>query len=71
MENKKLDPNNQVIEFPANIRIETRNSKDGNNYQIMMIMLENKKTGELITIHEVYIKENLRQIISFMLDNIM
>lgn len=72
MENKNIDfdLNNEVVEFPAYIKIEPRISKDGNTYQIMCIMLENAKTGEFITIHEVYIKENLRQIISFMLDNI-
>lgn len=69
MENKK----NKVkdlqadINFDAKITIQNKLSKDNNIYQVMQIGIENKKTGEILNIHEVYIKENLRQIIKFIL----
>lgn len=56
------------ITFNAVITIENRISKDKHNYQIMVIGIKNKKTGEVLNIHEVYIKENLRQIIEFIIN---
>ena len=70
MENKenikehKLDDD---IKFDAKITIQNRLSKQNNPYQVMVIGVVNKKTGEILNIHEVYIKENLRQIIEFIL----
>ena len=55
--------------FNAQITIQTKISKKDNNpYQVMVIGIENKKTGEMLNIHEVYIKENLRQIIEFIIN---
>jgi len=65
MENKELK---EDITFNAIITIENRLSKDKNKYQVMVIGIENKKTGEVLNIHEVYIKENLRQIIEFIIN---
>lgn len=56
------------ITFNAIITIQNRISKDNNIYQVMAIGIENKKTGEILNIHEVYIKENLRQIIEFIIN---
>lgn len=55
------------IQFDAVVTIENRISKTNNNYQVMVIGIENKKTGEILNIHEVYIKEHLRQIIEFII----
>lgn len=55
------------ITFNAKITIQNRLSKDNNKYQMMVIGIENEKTGEILNIHEVYIKENLRQIIEFII----
>lgn len=55
------------ITFNAKITIQNRISKDNNKYQMMVIGIENEKTGEILNIHEVYIKENLRQIIEFII----
>jgi len=60
--NKELQ---EDITFDAKIRVENKLSKDGNKYQVMIIGVENKLTGEILEIHEVYIKESLRQIIEF------
>lgn len=57
------------LTFMAQITIKTRISKDNNLYQVMVIGIENKKTGEILDIHEVYIKEHLRQIIQFIIDS--
>ena len=57
------------IMFNARITIQTRVSKNDNPYQVMVIGIENKNTGEILNIHEVYIKENLRQIIEFIISN--
>lgn len=56
------------ITFNARITIQERTSKNGNIYQVMAIGVENKKTGEILNIHEVYIKEHLRQIIEFIIN---
>lgn len=64
MENKDLQAD---INFTAQITIKNRLSKDNNIYQVMQIGIENKLTGEILNIHEVYIKENLRQIIEFII----
>jgi hypothetical protein len=56
------------IKFDAKITVQNRLSKNNNPYQVMVIGVENKKTGEILNIHEVYIKENLRQVIKFILD---
>ena len=70
MENKenikehKLDDD---IKFDAKITIQNRLSKQNNPYQVMVIGVVNKKTGEILNIHEAYIKENLRQIIEFII----
>lgn len=61
-ENKILK---EDIVFDAKITVQNRISKKGNLYQIMKIGVMNKYTGEIIDIHEVYIKESLRQIIEF------
>jgi len=55
------------LTFMAQITIKTRISKTNNPYQVMAIGIENKKTGEILDIHEVYIKEHLRQIIEFII----
>lgn len=71
MENKealkeqRLQPD---VTFTGKITIQNRLSKDHNIYQVMVIGIENKKTGEILNIHEVYIKENLRQIIEFIIN---
>ena len=54
--------------FDAVITIQERVSKQDNTYQVMIISIPNKKTGELLDIHEVYIKDNLRQVIKFITD---
>ena len=54
--------------FDAVITIQERKSKQDNIYQVMIISIPNKKTGELLDIHEVYIKDNLRQVIQFITD---
>lgn len=55
------------ITFNARITIQERMSKNDNIYQLMLVGVENKKTGEILNIHEVYIKEHLRQIIEFII----
>ena len=55
------------IIFDAKITVQNKISKDGNFYQIMKIGVKNKFTGEILDIHEVYIKESLRQIIQFII----
>lgn len=55
------------ITFNAKITIQTRRSKNDNLYQVLIIGLVNNKTGEILNIHEVYIKENLRQVIEFII----
>lgn len=62
-----MKKNNEYEEltFNAFITVQTKLSKDNNPYQVMTIGVENKKTGEILNIHEVYIKESLRQIIEF------
>lgn len=71
MDNNENKPKGLATEltFMAQITIKTRISKDGNPYQVMAIGIENKKTGEILDIHEVYIKEHLRQIIQFIIDS--
>lgn len=54
--------------FDAVITIQERVSKQDNIYQVMIISIKNKQTGELLDIHEVYIKDNLRQVIKFITD---
>lgn len=54
--------------FDAVITIQERVSKQDNTYQVMIISIPNKKTGELLDIHEIYIKDNLRQVIQFITD---
>ena len=56
------------ITFDAIVRIEDRLNKNGNPYQVMTIGIKNKVTGEILNVHEVYIKENLRQVIKFIVD---
>lgn len=56
------------ITFNAKITIQTRRSKNDNLYQVLIIGLVNNKTGEILNIHEVYIKEHLRQIIEFIIN---
>lgn len=68
MQNKDNIKLQSDITFNAKITIQNRLSKEYNTYQVMVIGIENKKTGELINIHEVYIKENLRQIIQFIVE---
>ena len=55
------------LTFDAKITIQNRLSKDNKIYQIMSIGVINKLTGELLEIHQVYIKESLRQIIEFII----
>lgn len=55
------------IQFDAVISIENRISKTNNNYQVMVIGIENPLTGEILKVHEVYIKENLREVIEFII----
>ena len=64
LRSKQLQEN---ITFDAKITIEDKYSKDNNIYQIMNIGVINKSTGEILKIHEIYIKENLRQIIQFII----
>lgn len=64
LENKQLETD---ITFNAVITIQNRISKDNNKYQVMEIGIKNEKTGEILKIHEVYIKEHLRQIIEFII----
>jgi FixJ family two-component response regulator len=56
------------ISFNARITIQERTSKNNNVYQVMVVGVENKKTGEILNIHEIYIKEHLRQIIEFIIN---
>lgn len=56
------------LTFDAIVTIEDRVNKNGNPYQVMVIGIKNKVTGEILNIHEVYIKENLRQVIKFIVD---
>jgi hypothetical protein len=56
------------IKFDAKITVQNRLSKNNNPYQVMVIGIENEKTGEILNIHEVYIKEHLRQIIEFIIN---
>ncbi|NLB87456.1 MAG: hypothetical protein GX793_10395 [Bacteroidales bacterium] len=63
---KELKLKNDIT-FNARITISERTSKNGNIYQVMAVGVENKKTGEILNIHEVYIKEHLRQIIEFII----
>lgn len=69
MENKENEIKGLVndLTFRAQITIKTRTSKTGNDYQVMVIGIVNEKTGEILNIHEVYIKEHLRQIIEFII----
>ena len=69
MENKENEIKGLAndLTFRAQITIRTKTSKTGNDYQVMVIGIENKKTGEILDIHEVYIKEHLRQIIEFII----
>lgn len=62
------DKLNDKITFDAVVSIEDRLNKNGNPYQVMVIGIKNKLTGEILNIHEVYIKENLRQVIKFIVD---
>jgi altronate dehydratase len=64
LKDKKLETD---ITFNARITIQERMSKNDNIYQVMVIGIENEKTGEILNIHEVYIKEHLRQIIEFII----
>ena len=54
---KELKLKNDIT-FNARITISERTSKNGNIYQVMAVGVENKKTGEILNIHEVYIKEH-------------
>lgn len=65
IENIKVPNLQDDITFTAKIIIENRINKQGNVYQIMVICGEIKETGELLRLHEVYVKESLRQIIQF------
>lgn len=70
MENKENLKAKQLyddITFDAKITIQNKLSKNNDLYQVMIIGVENKKTGEVLNIHEVYIKESLRQIIQFII----
>lgn len=60
--------NKENLVFDAVITIQERVSKQDNTYQVMIISIPNKQTGELLDIHEVYIKDNLRQVIKFITD---
>lgn len=66
-ENLKAKQLKDDITFNAKITIQNKLSKDNNIYQVMIIGVENEKTGEILNIHEVYIKEHLRQIIEFII----
>lgn len=68
MVEEKVERLQDDITFNAVITIQDRVSKNDNIYQIMLIGIENENTGEILNIHEVYIKENLRQIIQFIID---
>lgn len=57
------------IVFDAIVTIEERVSKQDNIYQVMVIGIKNQATGQILNIHEVYIKENLRQLIQFIIDS--
>ncbi len=63
---KELKLKNDIT-FNARITIQERTSKNDNIYQVMVIGVVNEKTGEILNIHEVYIKEHLRQIIEFII----
>lgn len=47
------------------IRVEQRTNKNGDPYKILILYMPIEKTGELINFHEIYIKENLSQIIKY------
>jgi len=68
IENIKEHKLDDDIKFDAKITIQNRLSKQNNPYQVMLIGIVNNKTGEVLNIHEVYIKENLRQIIEFIIN---
>lgn len=64
---KELKLKNDIT-FKARITIQERRSKNDNIYQVMIIGVVNNKTGEILNIHEVYIKEHLRQIIEYIIN---
>ena len=47
------------------MRVEQRVNKNGDPYKMLTLYMPIEKTGELINFHEIYIKENLSQIINY------
>lgn len=66
--NENIQEAKTDLVFDAIITIQPRTSKTGNNYEVMCIGVKNNKTGEILNIHEVYIKDNLRQVIEFIIN---
>jgi len=52
----------------ANLQVQERTNKNGDPYEVLKIMVETK-SGELITIHEIFMRESLSQIIKFFESN--
>lgn len=51
--------------FQAKLTVSERLSKLGKPYKILEINYYNNNTGELLKIHEIYIKSNLAQVLAF------
>lgn len=47
------------------MKVEQRVNKNGDPYKMLILYMPIEKTGELINFHEIYIKENLSQIINY------
>lgn len=62
-----MEENKIRIVFDAKVTVENKISKQGKIYQIMKIGVVNKSTGEILDIHEVYVKESLMQVIEFII----
>lgn len=48
----------------AKLEVQERTNKQGDPYKVLVIHAVTKH-GELVQIHEIYIKENLSQIINY------
>lgn len=52
----------------AKLQVNERINKNGQPYEMLSIIIETKN-GELITIHEIFMRESLSQIIKFFESN--
>jgi len=51
--------------YDVKMSVEERTNKKGDLYKILNLYFEDYETGELIPFHEIYLKDNLAQIIEF------